>query len=77
MRGINLHLCYNPSGAEVLVLWSQFFTGPHGERLAEICDAAGRPMTIFNGRNLPFGGRSVMVKREVLGGSSQDGRIRG
>ncbi|CAK8990141.1 Inositol hexakisphosphate and diphosphoinositol-pentakisphosphate kinase (InsP6 and PP-IP5 kinase) [Durusdinium trenchii] len=30
------------SGDFVLVLWSQFFTGPHGERLAEICDAAGK-----------------------------------
>lgn len=30
------------SGDFVLVLWSQFFTGPHGERLAEICDAADK-----------------------------------
>lgn len=41
---------------EVLVLWSQFFTGPHGERLAEICDAAG------SGRP---GERGVFVSEEI------------
>ena len=37
------------------MLWSQFFTGPHGERLAEICDAAGKAGVVARlGRHLQF-----------------------